>query len=199
MQALTAKEQRFVDEYIIDLDVERAALAAGYAKSTAETKAYTWVSEDSIKPHVYAAIQEAMAKRSERTQITADDVLEELAKIGFANMEDYIKVTEDGDPFVDLSSMTRAQAAAISEVTVDDLTEGRGEDSRQVRRVRVKFHDKKSALVDIGKHLGMFKTKVELTGPGGGPVVTDDLSDFTNEQLAARLKIIREGKTNDSD
>ena len=84
-------------------------------------------------------------------------VLAELALLGFANMEDYVRITSDGEPYVDLSEMTREQAAAISEVTVDDYVDGRGEDSRQVRKVRVKFHDKKGALVEIGRHLGMFE------------------------------------------
>jgi len=71
-----AREQRFVEEYLIDLDPKRAALAAGYAASTADIKSYGWVSNSkSTKPHVFAAIIDALAARSERTQITADRVL----------------------------------------------------------------------------------------------------------------------------
>jgi len=188
---LDARERRFVGEYLIDLAPERAALAAGYAKSTAHTKAYMWVSNGKMKPHVYEAIQAAMALRAERVEITSDRVLEELGKIGFANTEDFIRVTEAGDPYIDLSDLSREQAAAISEVSVDDYMDGRGKDARQVRRVRVKFHDKKGALESIGKHLGMFKTQVEVSSPGGGPVAVDDLSALTNEQLEERLRILR--------
>ena len=72
--------------------------------------------------------------------------------------------------FVDLSELTREQAAAISEVTVEDYKDGRGEDARDVRKVKFKLSDKRSALVDIGKHLGMFVERKELTGKDGGPI-----------------------------
>lgn len=107
----------------------------------------------------------------ERAAITTEQVIQELAKIGFANMLDYSRVTDEGDPFVDLSAVTRDQAAAISAFTIEDFKDGRGEDARDVRKVTFKLHDKRAALVDIGRHLGMFKDKVELTGAGGGPVV----------------------------
>src|SRR5262249_28053524 len=80
------------------------------------------------------------------------------------NMDDYMTVGSDGDPFVDLSKLTREQAAAISEVTVEDFKDGRGEEARDVRRVKFKLLDKRAALVDIGKHLGMFKERVERSG-----------------------------------
>jgi phage terminase small subunit len=113
---------------------------------------------------IQSAISEAQKKRSERTNITADRVLEELAKIGFLNMQDYITVQGDGTAYIDLSTLTREQAAAIQEITVDEYTEGRGEDARDVRKVKVKLYDKKSALDSIGKHLGMFVDKHELSG-----------------------------------
>ena len=149
---LTDKQQAFVEEYLIDLNATQAAIRAGYSEKTAQQIG----SENLSKPVIQEAIREKQQERSERTQITADKVLKELALLGFANMEDYIRVTGEGDPFIDLSDLTREQAAAISEVAVDDYTEGRGEDARDVRKVRLKFHDKRGALVDIGKHLGMF-------------------------------------------
>jgi len=171
-QKLSAKEKRFVEEYLIDLDPKRAALAAGFAASTAGSKAYQWVSDSKVKPHVFAAILKAQGKRSERTEITQDAVLKELAKIGFANIGDMLRVTPDGDPFLDLSDLTPEQTAALSEVTVEDYMEGRGENAREVRRVKVKLWDKRAALVDMGKHLGMFKNLHEHTGKNGGPIET---------------------------
>jgi hypothetical protein len=93
----------------------------------------------------------------------------ELSKIGFSNMLDYVKV-EGPDAFVDLSTLTRDQAAAIQEVTVEDYKDGRGENARDVRRVKVKLSDKRAALVDIGKHLGMFKELHDHSGRDGGPI-----------------------------
>jgi phage terminase small subunit len=192
-RALDARERRFVDEYIIDLDAKRAALVAGYSATMAATKAYQWVSSGQRKPHVYAAVLAAMDKRSKRTEITADRVLRELELLGFCNMQDYMRATEQGDPYLDFSGLTRDQAAALAEVTVEDFRDGRGEESRDVRRVKFKLSDKRAALVDIGKHLGMFKERIEHSGPNGGPIETKDSAasaviSAKLDEIAARLK-----------
>jgi len=139
---LTDRQDRFVKEYLVDLNATKAAKRAGYSKRT--------------------AVQKAQAERGKRTEIEADAVVRELGKIGFANMLDYLTIGKDGDPYVDLSDLTREQAAAIGEVTVEDFTEGRGEDKRDVRRVKFKLSDKRGALVDLGRHLGMFNDKSTL-------------------------------------
>ncbi|MGO3890095.1 MAG: terminase small subunit [Paenalcaligenes sp.] len=175
--ALTAKQRRFVEEYLVDLNATQAAIRSGYSKKTARQ-----IGEQNLsKLDIATAIQEAQQKRSERTEITQDMVLQELAKIGFANMQDYMKVSPDGDPFLDFKDLTRSQAAALSEVTVEDFKEGRGDDARDVRRVKFKLHDKKGALVDIGRHLGMFKDRIEHTGKDGAPLIPTGLGHFYGE------------------
>ena len=62
-------------------------------------------------------------------------------------MADYMKSTPQGDPYLDFSALTRDQAAALSEVTVEDFLDHRGEEARSVRRVKFKLHDKQAALV----------------------------------------------------
>jgi phage terminase small subunit len=125
-------------------------------------------------------IQERAAKRAE---IDIESVLLELAKLGFANMADYMQAGADGD----FSKLTRDQAAALSEVTVEDFKDGRCDNARDVRRIKFKLHDKRAALVDIGKHLSMFSEKVELTGKNGGPIETKEVS---NLELARRIAFI---------
>lgn len=181
--ALNDKQRRFVDEYLKDLNATQAAIRAGYSKKTAEQTASRLLSFVKVKE----AIAEAMKNREKRTEITQDKVLRELAKIGFANMADYMRVGADGDPYLDFSKLTADQAAALVEVTVEDFKDGRGEDARDVRRVKFKLADKRAALVDIGKHLGMFKDKVEITGKDGGPITTKSERDLTDEELAAEL------------
>src|SRR5208283_714778 len=88
----------------------------------------------------------------------------ELAKIGFANMQDYMGSTPGGGPYLDFSKLTRDQAAALAEVTVDDFVDGRGENARAVKRVKFKLHDKRAALVDLGGHLGMFQDGNQAAG-----------------------------------
>lgn len=156
--ALTAKQQRFVQEYLIDLNATQAAIRAGYSAKTAEVIGH----ENLRKPKIAEAVEKAMAERAKRTEITADRVLQELAKIGFANMSDYTTWGPRGVTLKDSSKLTPEQTAAISEVS-ETVTESGGS-------IRFKLHDKISALEKIGRHLGMFKEKVELTGEEGGPL-----------------------------
>lgn len=157
---LTARQQRFADEYPIDLNGKQAAIRAGFSAKTAEQQASRLLRN--VK--VAEAIEAALTKRSERTEITADRVLTELAKLGFANMLDYMRAGPGGYPYLDFSAITRDQAAALQEVTVEDYVDGHGEDARDVKRVKFKLADKRAALVDLGRHLGMFKDRIELSG-----------------------------------
>ena len=157
---LTAKQARFVDEYMVDLNATQAAIRSGYSAKTASDIGRQLLR----KSPVAGAIAERQRALSERTGVTAERIIEELAKLGFSNMLDYITIGSNGDPFVDLSKLNRDQAAAIAEVTVEDFRDGRGEDARDVRRVKFKLHDKRAPLVDLGKHLGMFKEQVEMSG-----------------------------------
>jgi phage terminase small subunit len=185
LMALNERQRRFVDEYLKDLNATQAAIRAGYSKKTSEQTASRLLSFVKVKE----AIAEAMKNREKRTEITQDKVLRELAKIGFANMADYMKAGADGDPYLDFSKLTPDQAAALVEVTVEDFKDGRGEDARDVRRVKFKLADKRAALVDIGKHLGMFKDRVEFTGKDGGPV---EYAGVSPQQLAEAVKNVRD-------
>ena len=158
--SLTAKQARFVEEYLIDLNATRAATRAGYSEKTAYSQGDRLLKNVEVS----AAVEKAKAARSKRTEITQDRVLNELALLGFSNMQDYMRSGPDGDPYLDFSGLTREQAAALTEVTVEDFKDGRGDDARAVKRVKFRLADKRAALVDIGKHLGMFKERVEHSG-----------------------------------
>jgi phage terminase small subunit len=157
---LTGKQANFVVEYLLDLNGTQAAIRAGYSAKTAEVQGSRLLSN--VK--VAEAIKQAQEARSARTTVTADRVVSELAKLGFANMADYMRASPGGDPYLDFSALTRDQAAALQEVTVEDYVDGRGENAREVKRVRFKLADKRAALVDLGRHLGMFKDRVEHSG-----------------------------------
>lgn len=171
---LTPRQLRFVGEYLVDLNATQAAIRAGYSRKTAQEQSSRLLSNVMVA----AAVAAAQAKRSERTEITQDRVLTELAKLGFANMADYMVATAGGGPYLDFSALTQDQAAALQEVTVEDYVEGRGENARGVKRVKFKLADKRAALVDIGRHLGMFKDRLELSG---------DVNQTDNDQIAADI------------
>lgn len=152
---MTPKQLRFVEEYLIDLNATQAAVRAGYAEKTAHVTGPRLLAN----VRVADAIAKCQKTRSQRTQITADAVVAELAKLGFSNMLDYVTVQSDGLAYIDLSKLTREQAAAIQEMTVDEYVEGAGEDARPVKKVKIKLADKKSSLELLGKHLGIFDSK----------------------------------------
>ena len=180
------RHERFSQELARGKSATEAYELAGFKPSRANASVLK--QKQSIIERVSALLEresvvekKALEIAVEKLAITKERVLEELARIGFANMIDYITIGKDGDPFVDLSALTREQAAAVSEVTVEDFKDGRGEDARDVRRVKFKLHDKKSALVDIGKHLGMFIDRSEVGKPG-------DFSRLSDEELNDRIE-----------
>ena len=160
---LTVRERLFVREYLIDLNAAQAAFRAGYSPRRAYTNTHRVIN----RPRVKAVIEAAMAERARRLEITADKVLGEIALMGFANLMDYFTPQEDGTAYVDLSRLTREQAAGIAAIQVDEYKSGRGAAVRDVRKVKIKLADKLRSLELIGKHLGMFARKTGENGEEG--------------------------------
>jgi len=111
-------------------------------------------------------LAELHARAAQGAVMAAQEVLEELTRLARANMADYMKVGPDGDPVLDWSKLTRDQAAALIEVTVEDFLDGRGEDAREVRRVKFKLAAKIAALELLGKHHKLFVERHEHDFPG---------------------------------
>lgn len=146
---MTKKQKLFVEEYLIDLNATQAAIRAGYSPDTAKEIGC----ENLTKPNIRACIDREMAERSKRTGVNADRVVQELAKIAFVNAVDVIDpetatVKEDALP---------EDTAAIQSVKVKTF----GDDGLERE---IKMADKLKALELLGKHIGMFKDKVELSG-----------------------------------
>ena len=146
---MTKKQKRFVEEYLIDLNATQAAIRAGYSPDTA----YSIGQENLKKPEIKMRIDKAMAERSRRTGVNADRVIQELAKIAFVNASEVIN-TEDATLKWNAAP---EDTAAIQSVKVKTF----GEDG--VER-EIKMADKIKALELLGKHLGMFKDKMEISG-----------------------------------
>lgn len=149
MENLTPKQKLFVEEYLIDLNGTRAAIQAGYSKKTAKSIA----NENLTKPDIQEAIQKAKNERSGRTQITIDMVLKELATFGFANIQDYVKHSQDGlIIFKSIDDIPEDAARAIEAIKV--VSDGKK------NYVEFKLHSKSRGLELIGKHLGMYIDKI---------------------------------------
>ena len=146
---MTGKQKRFIEEYLVDLNATRAAIRAGYSPDTAKDIGC----ENLKKPMIRCHIALAMAERSRRTGVNADRVVMELAKIAFVNANDVI----DPDTATVRSDALPEDTAAIQSVKVKTF----GEDGLERE---IKMADKLKALELLGRHLGMFKDKVELSG-----------------------------------
>lgn len=167
---VTAQQQLFVDHYLATLKPGVAARRAGYGNPNS----YGW---KLLKlPLVEAEIEAGMKERSRRLHLEQDFVVRGLIEIAGANIEDYLN--DDGVLVGNLKDLPSDALGAISEIETRTYTEGRGEDARQVTRVKVKLYDRRQALVDLGRHLGMF------TGAAG-----IDTRDRAGEQAAARTKM----------
>ena len=175
MAELTQKQRLFVAEYLVDGNATRAAKAAGYSEKTAQEQGSRLLSNVMVA----AEIEQRTAKREQKLAITGEKVLQELALMGFARMDSYIGINESGHAYIDLSAIKQDSqlAAAIQEVTVDEYTEGKGEDAREVRRTKFKLADKRGSLELLGKHLKLWTDRHELK--------LDTLTELTDEQLAA--------------
>lgn len=150
--ALTARQQRFVDEYLVDLNAEQAARRAGYAATTARHEAGRLLANVGIQE----ALAAAMRDRSLRCQMQADEVLLSLARIARANMQDYAEWGPNGVTLKDSASMPAAAAACVAEVS-QSVTQAGG-------RISFKLHDKVKALELLGKHLGLFLDRLKVEG-----------------------------------
>jgi len=165
IQGLDAKESRFIDEYMIDLNTERAAVAAGYSASMARSKAYQWVSNSKVKPKVTAEINRRKAALSQAAEVTAEDITRELKKIGFASMRRVMSVDQDGQPQIDLTATPDDDLDALSEVSTETVIERDGVDDEgnprfnQVRMTKIKFHDKLSALEKLTQRTNFYKQR----------------------------------------
>lgn len=156
----TPKQQRFIEEYPVDFNGTKAAERAGYSKKTAGQQASRLLKNVNVQ----AAIQKLVGKLSLTAGVTAERVLAEIAKVGFANLGDYFRISDEGEPYIDLSDLTEDQMAALQEITVEDFTDGRGDNSRDVRRVKIKMLDKLNALEKLGKNLALFVERHRIEG-----------------------------------
>lgn len=177
---LTKKQKRFIEEYLIDLNATQAAIRAGYSENTAEVIGF----ENLRKPKIAEEIDRRMKERSERTQITQDMVVKELAAIAFSNGTDYSRiVTKQGH---DLSGNV-VDYSDVEFKSTDELTESQQKAIACIKQTKfgiaVETCDKVKALELLGKHLGMFKDKVELSGEVRSEKLSDVLAQLGGKGL----------------
>lgn len=149
---LTPKQAAFVAEYLVDLNATAAAERAGYKNPNKQGPRLL------VNVGIANAIGEAQAARAQRTEITQDRVLKELARIGFADIRAMFEWDAERAVFVPSRDLTDDQAAAISGVESETVTYTTEDGVTETKvKLKLKTYDKLGALEKIGKHLGMFK------------------------------------------
>lgn len=146
---LTEKQQRFVEEYLIDLNATQAAIRSGYSAKTADVQGSRMLANVKVQQ----AISEIMANRSKRTGVNQDMVVQELARIAFVKMTDVVNA--DGEIRSDASDDDLACIESVKYKRSDTDT-GSSEERE------VKIASKLKALELLGKHLGMWNDKLDV-------------------------------------
>lgn len=148
---MTEKQKIFADEYLIDLNATRAYKSV-YRNIKNDGVARKNGSRLLTNADIQKYIADRMQERQKRTEITQDRVLEELAAIAFARATDYAEVKGECVRIKDTDRLTDQQLKAIA-----GIKEGKF-------GIELKLNDKEKALELLGRHLGMFKDKVEVSG-----------------------------------
>lgn len=167
--ALTDKEKRFCEEYVIDLNATQAATRAGYSAATARQIG----SENLTKLDILEYLGSLQKEISDRNGNLAQRVIEELSKVGFSNIQDFTGV---GNEVKDLSEIDPQRAAAIAGVKKSTTTFGDEKTGGVKEVVEFKLWDKVAALEKLGRHLGIF----EIDNKQKSAVINVNITDDDN-------------------
>lgn len=163
---LNPQQERFAQEYAVDLNATRAAIRAGYSAATAYSQGPRLLNDVGVAKR----IEELKEKITKRIDITAERIIREYEKIAFTNLEDVVDWIS-GDPMLRSAADIETPAhGAISEIT-------RTESKLGDITIKVKLHDKRGALDSLARYKGLFNDRLEL----GGKVEGSFWIDFTKQ------------------
>lgn len=160
-----ARHEAFCVAYSGHGNATRAYLEAGYSERGAAQSAHTLLRN----PDVNARIDNLRRSKFKALHMSADEALAEIAKLARSNMGEVLHITPDGDPYIDLAKASPEFMSSIAEAIIEDFTDGREVDEagetikRDVRRVKVKTHNKIAALTLVARAHGLLTDKVEVS------------------------------------
>ena len=165
MGKLTPKQEKFCEEYLVDLNATQAAIRAGYSEKTANRIA----AENLSKLDIQNRINHLRNIQSQRTEITADRVIQELAAIAFSDRTEIAAIGKDN---------------RIKFTPTDELSANVKKSISQIKRgkfgIEVSTCDKVKALELLGKHLGIFDNKPEAATDGVSIIIAPRGSENEN-------------------
>jgi len=170
-KGLTSKQKRFCEEYVIDWNATRAAIAAGYSDRTAGQTGH----ENLKKPEIQSYIEKIQKDLSKLCGLSAAKNLLELKKLAFTSISQF---KEDWGTDKSFEDLTEDQRAAISEIT--HIT--KAGKSGQATIVKFKLHDKLKSLDMINKMLGWYAPEKHDLTTKGDKIGEQDYSNLTDEE-----------------
>jgi phage terminase small subunit len=182
---LTPKQQRFADEYLIDLNGTRAYRTA-YPKCKTDAAARAHAARLVANGNVAAYLSEAMQARAQRTEITQDRVLLELAVLGFSDLRHYV-IDDNGQVTLTENAPDEAMRAISTIKRKTRTFTDRDGNTTTDRDVELRFWSKPDALKMLGQHLNMFREKDEEKAPDVGL-----LDKFTESVAAGGVEVTYE-------
>jgi phage terminase small subunit len=147
---LTEKQERFCTEYIKDLNATRAGKAAGYKGVGIAAQ----MSKLLTQVNIIQRISQLREKAAEKATTSAAEVIAELVALGFWNVNDFVN---PDNTIKKLHDIDRSKTKAVVGIKVTERTFGSAESPIKEVSTELKLVDKKSALVDLGRHLGIFE------------------------------------------
>ena len=125
-------------------------------------------------PHVKAYVEDENRRTLERYKYDADKIKAKLAEMLFGTMGSFLKKNAAGEVYLDLNDATEMELAMVQEATVETYMDGKGEDARPVKSVKIKLISRVQAAELLGKTLKMFTDKVEHSGTINMPISKAD-------------------------
>jgi phage terminase small subunit len=145
---LTAKQKKFADEYLIDLNATQAAIRAGYAPKSAFVTGSKLLSNSKVAQY----LSERRRYLESQTEVTVIRVIRELAIIAFSNLDDYRVDTQGNLVMKHGIPAERMRAIAAKRHKIKKL-----DGDKELVECDIKLWDKTKALDMLCKHLGIIK------------------------------------------
>lgn len=170
------KHVKFVEELLVDSNQTQAAIRAGYSPRCARSTASAILTN----PNTSRYLAERRAELAEKFEITEDRIMREYTRLAFLDIGELYDESGDILPIKDMPEDSRR---ALTEVTSETRTLGRGDDAEPVVVTKIKAADKRAALDSLSKILGMVKYRHEHSGAGGGPIDVRRVSEIDRDKL----------------
>jgi len=177
---LTPRQQRFVSEYLIDLNATQAAIRAGYSAKTARAIG----AENLTKPDIAAAVTAGRERLAARLEMTAEDVLRHASLIARSDLR---RLFDEHGNLLDIDQLPAEVAAAIALVEVVERRVDHTQKAERTRRIRL--WDKIAALTLLARYHGLLTDKVEVDGRVG-VITPEQARQMSDSEIETKLQEI---------